>query len=129
MDDLVRRYPQAPVTLPDGARNYEATYVHLVVNWLEVAALSEFIGRERAVSLAQAQKSYRWIYRTVVADWDWLAALFERHGLVPIKTAQDLKKPVSRASGATQRTRAGSRPSASPRSRPRSRARGGRSAG
>ena len=44
-DELVRRYPEAPTELPDGARNYESTYLHLVVNWLEVAATSEFIGR------------------------------------------------------------------------------------
>ena len=47
-DELVRRYPRRPRELPDGARNYEATYLHLVVNWLEIAATSEFIGRERA---------------------------------------------------------------------------------
>ena len=44
-DELVRRYPEAPTELPDGARNYESTYLHLVINWLEVAATSEFIGR------------------------------------------------------------------------------------
>ena len=37
-DELVRRYPEAPTELPDGARNYESTYLHLVINWLEVAA-------------------------------------------------------------------------------------------
>ena len=44
-DELVRRYPEAPTELPDGARNYESTYLHLVINWLEVAATAEFIGR------------------------------------------------------------------------------------
>ena len=47
-DELVRRYPKAPTKLPEGARSYEQTYVHLVVCWLEVAAMSELIGRERA---------------------------------------------------------------------------------
>ena len=47
-DELVRRYPKAPTKLPEGARNYEQTYVHLVVCWLEVAAMTELIGRERA---------------------------------------------------------------------------------
>ena len=84
LDELVRRYPNAPTSLPDGARNYEATYIHLVVNWLEVAATSELIGRERAVAFAEAQTSYRWIYRTVLKDWD-LGALYRRHGIVPIE--------------------------------------------
>ncbi|MDX2202608.1 MAG: hypothetical protein NW223_07655 [Hyphomicrobiaceae bacterium] len=130
MDDLVRRHPHAPVTLPDGARNYEATYVHLVVNFLEIAALSEFVGRERALALAQAQRSYRWIYRTVIADWAWLEALLTRHGLLPIRPAHELiAAQAPRTSGGTRKTRARSRPRASPRSRPGSRGRGGRSAG
>ena len=116
------------MTLPDGARNYEATYVHLVVNYLEIAALAEFIGRERAVDLARAQKSYRWIYRTVLADWAWLEALFTRHGLLPIRPAADLISAKA-ASDGPRKTRAGSRPTASPRSRRKPRARGGRSAG
>ena len=63
LDELVRRYPEAPTDLPDGARNYESTYLHLVINWLEVAATSEFIGRVRACAVAEAQRTYRWIYR------------------------------------------------------------------
>jgi len=89
-DELVRRYPMAPTELPDGARSYEATYLHLVVNWLEMAATAEFIGRRRACAIAEAQHSYRWIYRTVLKDWDMLGELYERHGLVPIRTAQEL---------------------------------------
>jgi hypothetical protein len=93
IDELVRRYPTAPTELPDGARGYEATYVHLVVNWLEIAATSEFIGRPRAFGLAEKQRSYRWIYRTVLKDWDALGELYERHSLVPIRTAQELAAP------------------------------------
>jgi hypothetical protein len=128
-DELVRRYPHAPTSLPDGARNYEATYIHLVVNWLEIATLSEFIGRERAVALALAQTSYRWLYRTVVNDWDSLGALYADHGLVPITPAPQLIAQNAALSAAPRKTRAGSRPPASPRSRPRPRARGGKRAG
>ena len=88
-DELVRRYPDAPTELPDGARNYEPTYLHLVVNWLEIAATSEFIGRARACRGRQAQRTYRWIYRTVLKDWDLLGELYERHGMVPIRTRRD----------------------------------------
>ena len=44
-------------------------YLHLVINWLEVAATSEFIGRVRACAVAETQRTYRWIYRTVLRDW------------------------------------------------------------
>ena len=133
MDDLVRRYPDAPTEPPEGARGYDATYLHLVVNWLEIAATAEFIGRERAVAVARAQRSYRWLYRTVLKDWDALGELYERHDVVPIQHAAVLRKQQPRAgeavSGGGRRTPAAAEPTALPRSRRKSRARGGRRAG
>jgi hypothetical protein len=133
-DELVRRYPEAPTELPDGARNYESTYLHLVINWLEVAATAEFIGRRRAVAVAEVQRTYRWIYRTVLRDWDPLQELYERHGLVPIRSAQDLiaenAKAAKRAlNGGARKNPAAARQPAPPRSRRRPQARGGRSVG
>lgn len=89
-DELVRRYPDAPTQLPEGARNYEQTYAHLVVNWLELHTVSQFIGMPRAAALAETQFGYRWIYRTVLKDWDQLGALYRDHGILPIKPAQKL---------------------------------------
>ena len=144
-DELVRRYPEAPTELPDGARNYESTYLHLVINWLEVAATAEFIGRHRAVAVADVQRSYRWIYRTVLRDWDPLQELYERHGLVPIRSAAELRRPNGHAeprslnggthkpngglNGGSRKTAAAARPPAPPRSRRTPRVHGGRSAG
>jgi len=133
-DELVRRYPEAPTELPDGARNYESTYLHLVVNWLEVAATSEFIGRQRACAVAEVQRTYRWIYRTVLKDWDMLGELYERHGLVPIRSAGDLVTGNAAAAkrglnGGARKRPAAARQTAAPRSRRRPPARGGRSAG
>ena len=134
LDELVRRYPQAPIALPDGARDYEATYEHLVVNWLEIAATSEFIGRDRAFAVAESAKGYRWIYRTVLRDWDALAELYERHGVLPLQPAAVLREANSKAqrrapNAARQKSAAAKRRPAPPRSRPAPRARGGRSAG
>lgn len=103
-DELVRRYPKAPTHLPEGARNYEQTYVHLVVNWLELKATSDFIGWDRAVALANTQFGYRWIYRTVVKDWDALGALFEKHALVPIKPAGELIRAEQRRIAGLEKT-------------------------
>ena len=133
-DELVRRYPDAPIELPDGARNYDATYTHLVVNWLEIAVTSEFIGRERAIAVAQKTRSYRWIYRTVLRDWDLLGELYERHDIVPIRTADALRQENAKASrailnGGRQKSRAGAPRRASPRSRRKPPGRGGRTPG
>jgi hypothetical protein len=140
MDELVRRYPLAPTRPPEGARGYDATYLHLVVNWLEIAATSEFIGRERAAAIAETQWGYRWIYRTVLKDWDMLGELYERHGIVPIRSAADLAnendKPKRRRAGnggtlngGAKKNGAAARPPVPPRARHRLRARGGKSAG
>ena len=149
MDELVRRYPQAPIDVANGgARGYDATYEHLVVNWLELAATSEFIGRERTMALARAQRlrSYGWLYDVVVRDWEELGKLYERHGIVPIRPAAELRQPNGKAqamgprngsgkarkrglNGAQRKTPAAARTRASPRSRRRPQARGGTSAG
>ncbi len=89
-DELVRRYPQAPIWLPEGARSYEQTYVHLVVCWLEVEAAAEVIGRARANRIADGTWGYRWIYRTVVADRDPLHDLFAANGIYPMTPAPEL---------------------------------------
>jgi hypothetical protein len=138
MDELVRRYPDAPTEPPDGARGYDATYLHLVVNWLEIAATSEFIGRERAFAVARVQRSYRWIYRTVLKDWDLLGELYERHDIVPIQHASALRREGARVgarvdkralNGGAQKTPAAAAPTSPPRSRRRPQARGGTRAG
>ncbi|MDX2156580.1 MAG: hypothetical protein SFW09_08715 [Hyphomicrobiaceae bacterium] len=89
-DELVRRYPKAPICLPDGARSYEQTYLHLVVCWLEMAATTELIGPERAARVAGAPFGYRWIYRTVLDDREPLGELYRANGLLPLRTPAEL---------------------------------------
>lgn len=132
-DELVRRYPKAPTKLPEGARNYEQTYVHLVVCWLEVAAMSELIGRERAIAVADTQWGYRWIYRTVIADAAPLGQLYEANGIAPIRRPEALVlDETARRAASTAAPKKTSRAAARPRSRRSPRkppARGGRSRG
>lgn len=133
-DELVRRYPKAPTRLPEGARNYEQTYLHLVVCWLEIEAMSELVGRERAAAIADTQWGYRWVYRTVVADAEPLGQLYREHGIAPIRTPEEMSKETGAdrrqaANGVRRRTppAAERRPRLQSRRRPQ--ARGGRSRG
>lgn len=143
-DELVRRYPQAPIWLPEGARSYEQTYMHLVVCWLEIEATAELIGRTRANRMADTTFGYRWIYRTVIADRDPLGQLFTEHGLYPMRPAPELiaeEKARRRAeldaeddASASPRAARRKTPRAAPGSRPRRGrgrppARGGKSGG
>ncbi|MEZ5817347.1 MAG: hypothetical protein R3D44_09715 [Hyphomicrobiaceae bacterium] len=133
-DELVRRYPRAPTKLPEGGRNYEQTYLHIVVCWLELAAATELIGRERAAAIAHAPWGYRWIYRTVLEDWDALGALLERNGILPMRTPEELDQEEKRGrrqsiNGDRKKkipAKRQPRPRRSPRKAP---ARGGRSGG
>jgi hypothetical protein len=133
-DELVRRYPQAPTRLPEGARNYEQTYLHLVVCWLEVEAMSELVGRERAVAIADTQWGYRWVYRTVIADAEPLGRLYRQHGIVPILSPRELarsgkRRAAASANGARQKMLSGAPRRRRPRSRRTPAARDGRSPG
>jgi hypothetical protein len=79
-----------PVGFPEGAGDLASSRLHLVVNWLEVEALSVFLGQERARAIAAANFVYSGITRIVLADWDALGELYRRHGLAPIRTADAL---------------------------------------
>jgi hypothetical protein len=133
-DELVRRYPKAPTRLPEGARNYEQTYLHLVVCWLELNATSELIGRERAVALADTQWGYRWIYRTVLADWEPLGQLYRDNGLLPMLPPDEIDRTALRQrrgalNDAPQRTKRAVPLPRSRQGRRRPRGRGDRSRG
>lgn len=131
-DELVRRYPKAPTRLPEGGRSYEQTYLHLVVCWLEIWAATELIGRQRAAATAEAPWGYRWVYRTVLEDWDALGSLLAMHGIVPVRTPVELdeeERQRSRASlnGGRRRTKPAKTPPPRLRARRKARARDGRS--
>ena len=133
-DELVRRYPKALTRLPEGARNYEQTYIHLVVCWLEIAAATDLIGEERAHALCDTHWGYRWIYRTVRRDHEALGALFQEQGIWPMRTpdeldAEDRARKGAPVTAARQKMTRAARPPRSPPSRRRPRVRGDRSSG
>jgi hypothetical protein len=85
--ELKQRYPKAPVGFPEGANDEYSTYLHLLVNWLEIETASQFVLRERAEEIARGKHYYRWMYRTVLSDWRSLEELFRAYGIVPIVSA------------------------------------------
>ncbi|WNJ91651.1 hypothetical protein [Bosea sp. 685] len=85
--ELLHRYPNVPVAFPEGAHSAQSSYLHLIVNWLEIEATAGFLGREKAVEIAARNFVYSGLYRIVLADWDGLAALYASHGLTPIHPA------------------------------------------
>jgi len=90
--ELKHRYPRAPIGFPEGANDEYSTYLHLLVNWLEIEAASQLIARKNAEEIARGKRYYRWMYRTVLSDWRSLEELFRAYDIVPIAPAGQLAR-------------------------------------
>jgi hypothetical protein len=86
-EQLRERYPFVPAAEAGGGNDEFSTYLHLLVNWLEVEAVSQFIDRDRVLSHVRALHFYQWIYQTVIDDWEALGALYREQGLLPFRYA------------------------------------------
>ena len=80
--ELHRRYPEVPVASPEGAGSEYSTYLHLIVNWLELDAMTKMIGEEQARSLLARKHYYQWIYEQVLEDSEEIGALLAEHDLL-----------------------------------------------
>ena len=80
-------YPDAHRSLPETGDDEHTTYLHLVVNWLEIFTTAEFIGRERAEAVARRAPVYTRIYRTVIDDYETIGAMLRDVGVQPLPLA------------------------------------------
>ncbi len=87
---LEHRYPEPPIGRGEGADTLASTHLHLIVNWLEIEALSRLIGAEAARAHVANLHYYRWIYASVLRDWEALRGLYACHRLVPILPAHEM---------------------------------------
>lgn len=82
LDRLRELYPEVPVGNGRGARSEFSTYLHLVVNWLELDAGVELLGPSEARRIASTYSHYRWIYERVLEDTDTIGEIISGEGLV-----------------------------------------------
>jgi hypothetical protein len=87
---LEQRYPDPPIGRGEGADTLASTHLHLIVNWLEIEALSSLIGAEAARAHVANLHYYRWIYASVIRDWQALGELYASRQLVPILQAHEM---------------------------------------
>jgi hypothetical protein len=94
LQELRKLYPDAPAGPPQGGKDQESTYSHLIVCYWEIRAAKELLGELRAFQVAQfwAQDHYTWIYRKVLEEGYKIGPLVQKHGLVPDARAA-VKKP------------------------------------
>ncbi len=80
--DLVKKYPEVPVNLPEGAGTRFATYVHLIINYYEFWALGKLIGGNKAKEVIGNMKHYTWVYKTILKDKNELKEILNKNGLL-----------------------------------------------
>jgi hypothetical protein len=76
-------FPNAPSGFPEGAKDEDSTYLHLLVNVLEHAAVRELLGELRARQVMEfwATDHYRWVYRQVLAEGRKIREVLIKHKL------------------------------------------------
>ncbi|AWN51455.1 hypothetical protein [Methylobacterium sp. 17Sr1-1] len=84
--------PSMPIGFPEGANDEFSSYLHVIVNYLEIEAAGCVLGPDVARDLAAKNFIYRGIYAIVLQDWEPLTALYRRHGLVPIRPAREMSE-------------------------------------
>lgn len=82
IEELKMIYPSVPIGIPNGAIDEESTYLHFIVNYLELSALTEIFGKECALSIITRIDIYTEIYKTVIQDEEKLRNLFSKYDLL-----------------------------------------------
>lgn len=68
IDEARQRWPNPPDRAHGGAHDARSTWVHFPVCALEVAAMTDLVGMDRAVAANRAVPWYRWIYDQLLSD-------------------------------------------------------------
>lgn len=79
---LRRSYPEVPVGGREGARSEFSTYLHLIVCWLELDAMVQFLGEKHALENLLQRNYYTWIYKQVVEDRHAIGEILDKCGLI-----------------------------------------------
>lgn len=83
--ELRRLFPSVPARRDGGAKSKRSTYLHLLVNWLEVEALRSAAGDDIARRMLAATADgpvYGWVYRQVRDRNADIGAVVKAHGLL-----------------------------------------------
>jgi len=82
LTELRAVYPTVPSALPEGAGGEGGTYLHLIVCYLELQAVTALLGEQNARQRLESWTHYTWVYRTVLTDSQWIGELLRRDGVV-----------------------------------------------
>jgi hypothetical protein len=82
--ELKKIYINVPVGYPLGAKDEFSTYLHLVINFLEIQALNELLNKKDANNVIDflINDHYTWIYKTVLQDYSSLERLLIKNKVI-----------------------------------------------
>src|SRR5687768_13026029 len=82
-------FPKVPAGPPEGARDENSTYLHLLVCYLEYRADRELMGELKAKQVIQfwSTDHYNWIYRTILERTRDIGNIAFKYKLVPQQTS------------------------------------------
>ncbi|HET8676070.1 MAG TPA: hypothetical protein VFO63_09810 [Blastocatellia bacterium] len=85
--ELRSLFPKVPVGFPEGARDEESTYKHIIVCYLEYQAVKALLGELKAKHVMGfwATDHYTWIYKTVLEREREIGSLVRKHKLFPAR--------------------------------------------
>lgn len=81
--ELKTIFENVPVGFPNGARDEYSTYLHLLVCYLEIEAISELLSEKRVQTVSRfwQKDHYTWIYTQVEIKKNEISKIIEKHGL------------------------------------------------
>ncbi|WP_448565420.1 hypothetical protein [Thalassotalea ganghwensis] len=84
IEELKTIFKDVPNSFPEGAGNEFSTYLHLLVCFLEMEAISELLSAQRvkAVMSFWQQDHYTWVYRQVEQKNSEIKKVLDNHGLL-----------------------------------------------
>ena len=79
-------FPKVPAKPPEGARDEDSTYLHILVCYLEYRAVRELLGELKAKQVMDfwAADHYTWIYKTVLERPRDIGNIMFKYKLVPL---------------------------------------------
>lgn len=88
IDEFRIRYPDIHQAEPLTAEDEYSTYLHIVVNWLEFAILTELAGKEQAAEAISRYRHYTEIYQIVLKDFLDIEDVLRKGGILPLPLPQ-----------------------------------------
>jgi hypothetical protein len=81
---LKEAFSKVPVGFPEGAKDEHSTYLHLIVCYLELEALRDYLSESRVKAVLEFWKKdhYTWIYHQVELEQDLIAKIIAESGLI-----------------------------------------------